>query len=275
MNMKPIFLFLLFLSTVAYAQVVDDKPGCADHPLVTRMKNFRIYECVSKEFSEEPFYHEKEGTMKVGGAYTYLGYEWVSGAGGTEPSSEQVVTNYVNALAKLGAKVIYKSSQQADLVLTKNNQETWAEVQASSGSYRLKIVQRESMKQVVEATADFMKQGLKETGKVALYGILFDFGKSTLRPESAPVLQEIAQLLKSDKTLTVFVVGHTDNVGDYAMNLKLSADRAAAVMKELTSKYAVPAAQLIPFGAGPTSPVASNDTDQGRQLNRRVELVKK
>ncbi len=272
--MKPLF-FLLLVSGVAYAQVMDDKPGCADHPLVTRMKNFRIYECAMKEFSEESFYHEKEGTMKVGGAYTYLGYEWVSGGSGTEPSSEQVVANYVNALVKLGAKVIYKSSQQADLVLTKNNQETWAEVQAASGSYRLKIVQREAMKQVVEATADFMKQGLRETGRVALYGILFDFGKSSLRPESAAVLQEIAQLLKNDKALTVFVVGHTDNVGDYGLNLKLSADRAAAVIKELTTKYAVATTQLIPFGAGPTSPVASNETDQGRQLNRRVELVKK
>jgi outer membrane protein OmpA-like peptidoglycan-associated protein len=211
----------------------------------------------------------------VGGRYTYLGYEWISGGSGTVPSSEQVVANYVNALVKLGAKVIYRSTQQADLVLSKNGQETWAEVQASSGSYRLKIVQREGMKQDVAATADFMKQGLKETGKVALYGILFDTGKSTLRPESGPVLQEISLLLKGDKTLTVFVVGHTDNVGDYAMNLKLSSDRAAAVIRELTTKYAVAAAQLIPFGAGPTSPVASNDTDQGRQLNRRVELVKK
>jgi outer membrane protein OmpA-like peptidoglycan-associated protein len=273
--MNRIFIALLFLSGLVQAQVMDDKPGCADHPLVTRMKNFRIYECTTQEFSDESFYHEKDGTLKVGGRYSYLGYEWISGGSGTVPSSEQVVANYVNALVKLGAKVIYRSTQQADLVLTKNGQETWAEVQASSGSYRLKIVQREGMKQDVAATADFMKQGLKETGKVALYGILFDTGKSTLRPESGPVLQEISLLLKGDKTLTVFVVGHTDNVGDYAMNLKLSSDRAAAVIRELTTKYAVAAAQLIPFGAGPTSPVASNDTDQGRQLNRRVELVKK
>jgi OOP family OmpA-OmpF porin len=271
--MKSILTFLVMLAACACGLAQDDKSGCADHPLFNRMTSFYIYECRSSEFEEAGFYTETEGTNTIGGRFTYLGYQLMSGA--TPTSSTQIVANHINAIVKLGGKVLYKSSQQATLMLVKGSAETWVTVAASADSYRLTIVQREAMKQVVEANADFMKQGLNENGKIALYGILFDFGKSTLRPESAPVLNEISLLLKADASLIVFVVGHTDNVGDYAMNLKLSNDRAASVVRELTTKYAVRASQLIPFGAGPTSPVASNDTDQGRQLNRRVELVKK
>lgn len=270
--MKTIILLCsVLLASQLFAQ--DDKGSCEDHPLFTRMPNFYIYECGQNDFEQITFYFNGGGSEIVGGKYTYLAYWLKSNA--TAPSSTQILTNYVNAIKKLGGKLLYSSSSQADMMLSKNGVETWVSISAMADSYRMKIINRQDMKQEVEANADFMKQGLKENGKVALYGILFDFGKSTLRPESAGALQEIAELLKADKSLVVFVVGHTDNVGDYQMNLMLSAQRSTAVIKELTTKYAVSAAQLISFGAGPTSPVATNDTDAGRQLNRRVELVKK
>lgn len=271
--MKTCFSLAFLALIPLFVAAQDDKSGCTDHPVVTRMPGFFIYECRSSEYQEEGFYTEGEGTQTIGGRFTYLGYEIAKGT--TPTSAGQIVSNHINAITKQGGKVLYKSSQQATLLLTRNGAETWLSVQASADSYRLTIVQRESMTQAVEASVDFMKQGLRETGKVALYGILFDTGKSTLKPESAPVLQQIASLLRSDAALVVFVVGHTDNVGDYNMNLKLSNERAAAVVRELTSIHNVRAGQLIPFGAGPTSPVATNDTETGRQLNRRVELVKK
>jgi OmpA-OmpF porin, OOP family len=265
------FCLLAFLTSSLLAQ--DDKTGCKDHPLFTRMPNFYIYECGQNDFEQITFYFNNGGSEIVGGKYTYLAY-WIKSST-TAPSSTQILTNYANAIKKLGGKLLYSSSTQADMMVTKNGAETWVSISAMADSYRMKIIERQGMKQEVEANADFMKQGLKENGRVALYGILFDTGKSTLRPESAGALQEIAKLLNADKSLVVFVVGHTDNVGDYQMNLVLSGQRSAAVIKELTTKYAVSVTQLISFGAGPTSPVATNETDTGRQLNRRVELVKK
>jgi outer membrane protein OmpA-like peptidoglycan-associated protein len=81
-------------------------------------------------------------------------------------------------------------------------------------------------------------------------------------------------MLKANPKLKVYVVGHTDNVGLLAANLDLSKRRAASVVQALTAQYAVPAAQLLPYGDGPYAPIASNDTEDGRASNRRVELVK-
>ncbi len=108
---------------------------------------------------------------------------------------------------------------------------------------------------------------------MALYGIYFDTDKAELKPESEPTLVEISKLLKADAKLKLFVVGHTDNVGTFDHNLKLSQASAAAVVAALTKKHGVAAARLTPFGAGPTSPVASNAAEAGRAKNRRVELV--
>ncbi len=70
------------------------------------------------------------------------------------------------------------------------------------------------------------------------------------------------------------MVGHTDNQGALEMNMDLSRRRADAGVKVLTTKYSVAAARLHALGDGPSSPVASNDTEEGRAKNRRVELVK-
>ena len=118
-----------------------------------------------------------------------------------------------------------------------------------------------------------MAQGLSDTGQVAIYGIYFDTGKSELKPESEPALDEIAKLLKASPMLKVFIVGHTDMVGDPAANVKLSQARAQAVVMALVTKNGIAAVRLTPFGAGPYAPVASNKTEDGRAKNRRVELV--
>jgi outer membrane protein OmpA-like peptidoglycan-associated protein len=85
---------------------------------------------------------------------------------------------------------------------------------------------------------------------------------------------EISKLLKADPSLKLYVVGHTDNVGTFDSNIKLSMDRASAVINALVTKYSINAANLKPFGNGPCAPVATNGTDEGKALNRRVELVK-
>jgi len=96
-----------------------------------------------------------------------------------------------------------------------------------------------------------------------------------IKPESEPALAEMAKLLKDNPSLNVFIVGHTDNTGTFEHNMKLSLDRATAVVNALVSGHGIAAARLKAVGDGPTAPVASNDTDEGRAKNRRVELVKR
>jgi len=81
-------------------------------------------------------------------------------------------------------------------------------------------------------------------------------------------------MLKANPTLKVYVVGHTDNVGVLAANIDLSKRRAASVVDALTTQYGISASRLQPYGDGPYAPIASNDAEDGRALNRRVELVK-
>lgn len=120
-----------------------------------------------------------------------------------------------------------------------------------------------------------LDQAIARTGKVAVYGLLFDYDKAVLKPESKPTLDEIAKLLKSKPELRLNVVGHTDNRGTAEYNLDLSSRRAQSVVTALMQDYAIAADRLTASGAGLTMPVASNDTDEGRAKNRRVELVAK
>jgi OOP family OmpA-OmpF porin len=127
---------------------------------------------------------------------------------------------------------------------------------------------------LVTVGAAAMAKDISTTGHVALYGIYFDTDKADLKPESQPTLKEIADLLKQESSLKLYIVGHTDNVGGFDYNVGLSERRAATVVKELTDKYRVAALRLKPAGVGMLSPVAPNDSEQGRAKNRRVELVK-
>lgn len=114
-------------------------------------------------------------------------------------------------------------------------------------------------------------QRLAATGAVRLYGILFDFDQATLKPQSEPVLRELAAALQADAALKVDIEGHTDSAGEDAYNRALSARRAAAVVDWLAA-HGVAAARLNPVGKGEDDPVADNATADGRALNRRVEV---
>ncbi len=116
---------------------------------------------------------------------------------------------------------------------------------------------------------------LAESGRVATQGILFDVDSDRIRPESTPTLEEIGIMLQQHADLRITIEGHTDNTGDDAHNQQLSEMRAAAVRAFLIEHYGIDAGRLEAAGFGESRPVASNDTPEGRQGNRRVELVKK
>jgi outer membrane protein OmpA-like peptidoglycan-associated protein len=119
-----------------------------------------------------------------------------------------------------------------------------------------------------------IEKKLQDESRVALHGIYFDFGKDTIRPESEPVLREIATALTRHPGWKIGIEGHTDDIGGDALNLDLSRRRAEAVKRALVERYRVPAENLTTAGLGASKPTASNETPSGRALNRRVELVR-
>lgn len=130
---------------------------------------------------------------------------------------------------------------------------------------------REQNMQLVSASE--MEKSIAQTGRVALYGILFDTASATLKPESKSALDEIALLLESQPAMKLHVVGHTDNQGGLESNFDLSKRRAAAVREALIMQYAIDGSRLTSNGVSYLAPVASNTDDAGRAKNRRVELV--
>ncbi|HEU4564353.1 MAG TPA: OmpA family protein [Gemmatimonadaceae bacterium] len=126
----------------------------------------------------------------------------------------------------------------------------------------------------VAAGGKKLYDAIAEKGRVATQGIFFDTGSDHIRPESAPTLKEIAAMMKEHADLRLTIEGHTDNVGGAAANQTLSEKRAAAVKARLVSEYGIEEGRLAAKGLGAAKPAASNDTAEGRQQNRRVELVK-
>lgn len=141
----------------------------------------------------------------------------------------------------------------------------------------LRVLEAKSMEtdQIVTIKAEEMKTGLEAGGHINIYGILFDFDKAGIKPESKPTLDEIAKLLTDKPDLRLDIVGHTDGQGTEAYNLDLSNQRAANVVAALVGTYGIDPTRLSSRGAGMSQPVASNDTEDGRAKNRRVELVAK
>jgi OOP family OmpA-OmpF porin len=136
------------------------------------------------------------------------------------------------------------------------------------------VVETQAMAQTMDdPRADEMVASLTSSGRVALYGILFDSGKTEVKPDSKATMDEIGKLLVANKSLRLLVVGHTDNVGGFAPNVDLSKRRAEAVVAQLVAQYKIDAKRLQAFGVSYASPIASNADDAGRAKNRRVELV--
>ena len=139
---------------------------------------------------------------------------------------------------------------------------------------RVDVVAPRTMEhKIVTVSAAEIADKITTEGRVAFYGIFFDFDKAELKPESDPQLAQMAAFIKAHAATPMFITGHTDNQGGLAYNLSLSQRRAAAVAKALTARYGVGAARLAAHGLANLAPLASNATEAGRAKNRRVELV--
>jgi OmpA-OmpF porin, OOP family len=244
----------------------QDAEGCKDSPIITRMPGSTIADCVNNEFEqlELPLGDDKKKTVE--GEYHTWSFNTREGV-----SNLQVFRNFQAALKRAGFTIDYEESPD---YITAHKGSTWYGFESASGGYYQRIVVEKAMEQEVVADAAALSNDLNNSGHTAVYGIHFDTGKADVRPESAPALKEIAKVLQENANLKLYLVGHTDNVGSLAANVNLSQRRAEAVFRVLTTQYGVTPGRLQAFGDGPYAPVASNDTDQGRALNRRVELVK-
>ncbi len=281
-GMAVIFGVVFMLAGFGLSMAADpDKKGSKDHPLLTRMPNFHITDYKDIEFDSFKFpveQNKKSVPVNVEGHKYYIRYDLDRGA--AKPGNLKIVRNIENALKDIGGKVlvdvagqwgVYRSST---IMVQKGGKETWISVKAAESSYELTIVEKEGMKQEVTANAEAMGNDINATGHVSIYGIYFDTGKSEIKPESDAAISEIAKLLKNDGALKIYVVGHTDNAGSFDSNMKLSKDRADAVVKALSGKHGIATARLKSHGVASLAPVASNDTEEGKAKNRRVELVK-
>lgn len=255
----------LLAAQCASAQEKDAK-GCKDSPLITRFPGSVLYECSDKPDDTAKFPLEK-GEKKIEGEVHSASYRYPKTA-----SKAQVVRNFKTALLTAGFTEDYDSGN-GDLTFHKGG--TWVSESISvNGNYYQTVARETALTQDVTVDANALANSLTANGHASVYGILFDTGKADIKPESAKSLEQVAKLLKNDPKLKLYVVGHTDNVGPVAANMTLSQRRAAAVVHALTAQYGIAATRLQAYGDGPYAPVASNDSEDGRTLNRRVELVK-
>jgi len=249
----------------------QDAEGCKDHPLFSRMPGYYISEC-TQNYNQLDFYNSKGEDVKLEGTLTYAWYVFNLESGKTEPSYFQIIKNYANAITKIGGKKIYEENGLGCYELTTKGKDYRIKVAATNNSdIILNVLELEAMKQ--DIAANEMLDALNKDGFITL-NILFDTGKSTIKSESFPIIDQMYELMNLDAALKVSIEGHTDNVGNAASNKKLSTDRAKSVMDALAAK-GIDKSRMSSVGWGQEKPVADNRTEEGRAKNRRVELVKK
>ena len=255
-----------------------DRKGCADPELFpTRMPGYVIASCDTKEFDAPEFWVLKGPRFPVEGKKIFVEYRWPQG--NPTMSGIEIIRNYEAAIQKIGGTTVNIRTTGPDAFMNakivKDGKEVWVQVlpRGSAHVIELLIAEKKAMEQHIVADAASFGNDLKNLGHTSIYGIYFDTGKAELKPESTPALQEIAKLLGNDPTLKLYVVGHTDSVGSFNDNMKLSQARAEAVVKALATGHGIAAARLKAYGVSSLSPVASNAAEDGRAKNRRVELV--
>jgi OOP family OmpA-OmpF porin len=282
-----VFLCLFAASGIAYAEeegdaVEIDTPPLTDSPYFSGMPNYMLGASSDKDFDAYEFFDGKK-LVTVEGKLWSKEY-WLQEKA-PSASELQITRNYANAVKDLGGTVFIDGTCDGDACgdkssfrlmsgkFTKNGKEIWVEVVPHNDGidYLLIVVEKGTMKQ--DVTAGDMLRALTADGHVALY-LSFDTGKALIKPDSFPIIAQIAAMMKNNPDLTLSVEGHTDNVGDPQENQTLSEERARAVMSALVQN-GVDASRLTAVGFGQNKPIADNTSEEGRAKNRRVELVKK
>jgi len=304
-----ILISLLFVLNFVYAE--QDIKDSQDHPLVTRFPGSVIYDYKRQDFNEfdlpsGPMYGTYQNVVKVDykkskfktleGKTTQITYSFPS-----TTTLHEIYSSMKQAMLSSKYKEIFNCKkikcgetsvwniQFPNLFTSNNNERGYLSYHkngvyisyyvADMGGYilsQLDIIESKPLdkNKIKVLTSKNLSNTLQTKGKVIVSGIYFDTGKSSIKSTSSVAISHIADLLKKEKSLKLYVIGHTDNQGSLAFNLNLSDKRAEAVRKQLITKYGINKNRLESAGIGPYSPVISNKSDNGKSLNRRVELVK-
>jgi outer membrane protein OmpA-like peptidoglycan-associated protein len=149
---------------------------------------------------------------------------------------------------------------------------------AKAGTYNVVVTgsgaNHETAQAAIQLTAAVPIIKQFQQRRIRIYGIHFDVDKSTIKPQSEPVIAQIAAVMKQNPSWRFRIEGHTDSDGGYAHNMTLSRARAQSVVDDLVNRYHIARSRLVAAGFGYSRPVASNATAAGKALNRRVELVR-
>jgi OmpA-OmpF porin, OOP family len=269
---KAAIFCLAALSCAAHAQApAKDATGCRESEIVTRMPGCVILNCKYQDYgaAEMPRTRNERGHAVEGQ------YERIVMRCPREKSPLELGRNTETALKQAGFNIHYAFvySGGARFYMTAQKGPAWVNLYVVSDAYELITIRQRQMEQVMTANAEGWAQQVNQTGRVSVYGINFDTGKATIRPDSEPALAEVLKMLAANPSWAMVVAGHTDNVGAKEMNLALSRQRAEAVIAWLAGR-GVEKVRLAPAGFGDTRPLAENTDDAGRQKNRRVDLVK-
>mgnify|MGYP002620844502 CR=1 FL=1 len=282
------------------AAAAEADPG-GDHPLIVpyagsnlRQRQFAAYD----EYQRIVGFEQRQNrTERLEGRLTRLRYDNPRGR-----STLEIERNYREALAARGFRVEYECQRREACGSTANpgwntingmnvgiagdlryftgrmrhgDDEVYVAVAVNPQITYVHVLEAAAMDTgMVAVDAAVLASALERDGKVTLEGIYFDTGRDTLQPESDPALDQVAQLMLLQPELGLLIVGHTDSVGNAEANQQLSLRRATRVRDALVGR-GVEAGRLAAQGMGSRAPVASNETEEGRALNRRVELVKR
>lgn len=284
--------------------------GGSDHPLVPRYADSRIVRREAEDFTDYSLRTGKSrssGSLVVEGRLTRITYQ-----GPQDRSVLEVFRNYEAQLKQDGFRVVYTCAREqcgdirkdiesgprymllwgggdhrylaakrtrpegdvhVSLYATRNEGGGPARGRAM---VQLDVIEARPMEQrMVVIDAQAMRDSLASDGRVTLYGIGFDSDKDTLRSASTAQIAQIAGLLAQDRQLSVRVVGHTDATGAASHNQQLSRRRADRIVDALADEHGIVRSRMEAVGVGSAAPIASNDSEEGRALNRRVEIVKR
>ena len=270
-----VIVFLAFwepavaLSKAEEHPVIKSIPGFQLVPAQSRIKNYAPYQFRVKTKGKKAERVEKKGK------YWQLKYVIKDAKGKIDRSvsREEIVQNYKEAAIEKGGEIHYAVGYLLTFSLTREDGgKTWASLTAGDGSYNLYIIDEAAFKKQLTFDAEKMKKALDEEGHVAIYGIHFDVDRAVLKLGAEKVLIEMVKLMKNNPDLKIEIQGHTDNTGSADHNLDLSRRRAETVKKFMLI-YGVDGPRMASKGYGEEKPVATNDTEEGRAMNRRVELV--
>lgn len=276
--MKKFLLLGLSLTVICNTINSQDLEGSKDPALFpNRISNYIIVE-QTKNFDAVDF-NMAAGGSKIEskeGTKTVTRYDFNAESGQQKPSVLQILKNYENAVKSIGGTTIFQSSSesQGTYKIAKFGKEIWVKLESGGNDntdfYYVTILEIEAMKQ--EVTSNDIFSALNTDGHIALY-INFETGKSDIKSESQKTINQVAEMMKANPSLKISIEGHTDNVGSASENKTLSENRAKAVINAIVAK-GIDKTRMTSKGWGQEKPISDNGTEEGKAINRRVEIVK-